>query len=86
MMINEIRSRAEAIIQSGEKFANEGATLIKELEQVDDIALLQAIKVMLHYGLKNEGRISIDQYNLELDEAEAEIERGELITNRLDNA
>jgi hypothetical protein len=85
-MINEIRLRAEAIIQSGEKFANEGATLIKELEQVDDIALLQAIKVMLHYGLKNEGRISIDQYNLELDEAEAEIERGELITNRLDNA
>jgi len=34
MMINEIRSRAEAIIQSGEKFANEGATLIKELEQL----------------------------------------------------
>jgi hypothetical protein len=34
MMINEIRSRAEAFIQSGEKFANEGATLIKELEQL----------------------------------------------------
>jgi hypothetical protein len=34
IMINEIRSRAEAIIQSGEKYANEGKTLITELEQL----------------------------------------------------
>ena len=57
------------------------AILIKELEQVEDISLLKAIKAMLHYGLKNEGRISIEQYNRELEEAEAEIERGEFIAH-----
>jgi hypothetical protein len=31
--------------------------------------------------LKNEGRISIEQYNRELEEAEAEIERGEFISH-----
>jgi len=58
----------------------ERSLLIKELQQVQDISLLKAIKAMLHYGLKNEGRISIEQYNRELDEAEAEIERGEFTT------
>ena len=60
---------------------SERSLLIKELEQVEDITLLQAIKAVLHYGLKNEGRISIEQYNRELDEAEAEIDRGEFITH-----
>jgi predicted transcriptional regulator len=55
--------------------------LIKEIKQVEDISLLQAIKAVLHYGLKNEGRISIEQYNRELEEAEAEIDRGEFITH-----
>jgi predicted transcriptional regulator len=59
----------------------ERALLIKEIKQVEDISLLQAIKAVLHYGLKNEGRISIEQYNRELDEAEAEIDRGEFITH-----
>jgi hypothetical protein len=58
----------------------ERALLIKELEQVEDISLLQAIKAILHYGLKNEGRISIEQYNRELEEAEARIEKGEFFT------
>lgn len=57
----------------------ERALLIKELEKVEDISLLQAIKVILHYGLQNEGKISIEQYNHELEEAEARIERGEFI-------
>ncbi len=35
---------------------------------------------MLHYGLKNEGRISVEQYNKELEEADAEIEKGEFLT------
>ena len=35
---------------------------------------------MFHYGLKNEGHISVEQYNRELEEAETEIERGEFIT------
>jgi hypothetical protein len=55
--------------------------LIKELQQVEDLSLLQAIKAVLHYGLKNEGRISVEQYNRELDEAEAEIDKGEFITH-----
>ncbi|MCC6834725.1 MAG: hypothetical protein IT213_07040 [Cytophagales bacterium] len=60
---------------------SERSLLIKELQQVEDISLLKAIKAMLHYGLKNEGRISIDQYNRELDEAEAEMDRGEFVTH-----
>ncbi len=60
---------------------SERSLIIKELQQVEDISLLQAIKAVLHYGLKNEGRISLEQYNRELEEAEAEIEKGEFITN-----
>lgn len=59
----------------------ERSLLIKELQQVEDMSLLRALKAVLHYGLKNEGRISIDQYNRELEEAEAEIDRGEFITH-----
>lgn len=56
---------------------SEKAVLIKEIEQVQDLSLLKLLKSMLHYGLKNEGRISLEQYNLELEEADSEIERGE---------
>jgi predicted transcriptional regulator len=59
----------------------ERSLLIKEIKQVEDISLLQAIKAVLHYGLKNERRISVEQYNRELEEAEAEIDRGEVITH-----
>ena len=58
----------------------ERSLLIKELQQVEDISLLQAIKAVLHYGLKNEGRISIEQYNRELDEANARIESGKFVS------
>jgi hypothetical protein len=58
----------------------ERSSLIKELQQVEDLSLLQAIKAVLHYGLKNEGRISIEQYNRELEEAEARIDRGDFFT------
>lgn len=60
---------------------SEKALLIRELEQVEDISLLRAIKAILHYGLKNEGKISIEQYNQELDLADAEIDRGEFISH-----
>jgi len=59
----------------------EKALLIKEINQVEDISLLKALKYMLHYGLKNEGRISIEQYNKELDEADAEVDKGEFTTH-----
>jgi hypothetical protein len=58
----------------------ERSLLIKELQLVEDPSLLQAIKAVLYYGLKNQGRISIEQYNKELDEANARIEAGEFIT------
>ncbi len=59
----------------------ERSLIIKELKQVEDISLLRALKHMLHYGLKNDGRISIEQYNRELDEAEARVARGEFFTH-----
>ena len=54
--------------------------LIEEIKQVKDISLLKALKYMLHYGLMNEGRISVEQYNRELDEANARIEAGDYIS------
>jgi len=39
-------------------------SLIKDLEQVDDVSLLKTVKVMLQYRLKKESRITIAQYNL----------------------
>lgn len=41
--------------------------------------MLQAIKAVLHYGLLNGGTSSIEQYNREIEEAEARIELGEFI-------
>jgi hypothetical protein len=58
----------------------ERAMLIKELQEVNDISLLRTLKHMLHYGLAKDGRISIEQYNRELEEAEARITRGEFYT------
>ncbi len=60
----------------------ERSQIIKELQQVEDISLLRALKHMIHYGLKNDGRISIEQYNRELDEAEARVKRGEFFTHK----
>ncbi len=59
----------------------ERSMLIKDIEQVEDISLLQAIKAVLHYGLQSEGKISVEQYNRELDEAEARIDRGDFVTH-----
>lgn len=60
---------------------SEKAVLIKEIEQLDDISLVRVLKSMLHYGLKNEGRISIEQYNREIEEADAEIEHGDFLSH-----
>ncbi|MBY0432801.1 MAG: hypothetical protein K2U26_01695 [Cyclobacteriaceae bacterium] len=58
----------------------ERSLIIKEIQQVDDPSLLQVIKTVLYYGLKNEGRVTIQQYNRELEEALARIESGKFIT------
>jgi hypothetical protein len=58
----------------------ERSLIIEELQQINDISLLRALKHMIHYGLKSEGRISIEQYNQELDEAEARVSQGHFYT------
>ena len=53
-----------------------------ELNKVEDETLLNAIKNILKYRVKKtqSERISIEQYNKELDEAEADIEAGNYYT------
>ena len=58
----------------------ERSRLIKRLEQINDLSLIQALKHMVDFGLREkEERIGVEQYNRELDEAEAEMDRGEYI-------
>ena len=54
----------------------------KELNKVEDETLLDAIKSMLKYRAKvvQPKRISIEQYNKEIDEANARIDNGEFYT------
>ncbi|MCB9235985.1 MAG: hypothetical protein H6581_30335 [Bacteroidia bacterium] len=52
--------------------------LIERLKLVNDGDLLQAVKSLLDYGLKTErDRISVEQYNRELEEARKEIQNGQ---------
>lgn len=53
--------------------------LIKELEQVEDLSLLLAIKAVLHYGLQRNDSISVERYNREIEEAEARMAKGEYV-------
>lgn len=53
--------------------------LIKELEQVEDLSLLLAVKAVLHYGLRKDDSISIERYNREIEEAEGRIAKGEYV-------
>ena len=56
----------------------EKLALIKRLEQINDLSLIRALKYMVDFGLREkEERVSIEQYNRELDEAEAEMDREE---------
>ena len=53
----------------------------QELDNVKDENLLEAIKNILKYRKKvSSERISIEQYNKEIDESIAQIERGEFHT------
>jgi hypothetical protein len=60
---------------------SEKALLIREIEQLEDLSLIKVLKSMLHYALKHEGKVSLEQYNRELEEADAEIERGEFLSH-----
>lgn len=64
----------------------EKLSIIERFQQIDDTSLIQAINRLLDYWLKKQqsiikGRISIEQYNKELEEAEKRIEKGEYITH-----
>jgi predicted transcriptional regulator len=49
--------------------------------QVADDKKVKAMYALLKDDIKQEERITIEQYNKELDEAEAEYKRGEFITH-----
>ena len=57
--------------------------ILKELKDVKDPTFIEAIKNMLKYRKKvsNSERISIEQYNKELDESIADIEAGNYHTH-----
>lgn len=53
----------------------------EEIDKVDDPTFLEAIKNMLKYRSKvSPGRISIEQYNKEIEDAERDIEQGNFYT------
>lgn len=57
-----------------------------ELNDVKDPMLIEAFKNLLKYRRRakntSDGRISIEQYNKEIDESIAQIERGEFYTHK----
>lgn len=55
------------------------AQIHQYIDKVDD-RLLNLILAMIEADTGSAGRISIEQYNKELDEAEAEIDKGEFLT------
>ena len=69
--------RTNQVVMDIEK---ERSFLIKEIERIEDLALLRAIKAVLLYASQKEGRISIEQYNREVDEAIARMDAGDFIT------
>ena len=60
---------------------SEKTALMKRLEQINDKSLIKAINHIIDFGLgKIEERISIEQYNRELDEADSALDRGDFYT------
>ena len=54
--------------------------LIDYMKVADD-KKVKAMYALLEEDIEQDGRISIEQYNKELEEAEAEFEKGEFITH-----
>ena len=60
----------------------ERTALIKKMEQINDLSLIQAIRHLVDYGLKETSKgVDIDQYNKELEDADTEIDKGEYLTH-----
>ena len=49
--------------------------------KIADDKKVKAMYALLEEDIEQDGRISIEQYNKELEEAEAEFEKGEFITH-----
>ena len=49
--------------------------------KIADDKKVKAMYALLEEDIEQDGRISIEQYNMELEEAEAEFEKGEFITH-----
>ena len=64
------------------KLETEIKQLQKEIEDIDDPQLILLIRNLVNYSKsKPEERISVEQYNKELDEAVARYESGNFITH-----
>jgi predicted transcriptional regulator len=62
----------------------EKIALIRALEQTNDEALIKTIQQMIEYSVKRDEEylgIHVDEYNRELDEAEARIKKGDFVNH-----
>jgi predicted transcriptional regulator len=64
-----------------QKLQQEMLQYFLQLSEAEKKSVLQMIKTFLKGRKQKPERISIEQYNKEIDEAEAEIERGEFYTH-----
>jgi hypothetical protein len=63
---------------------SEKTALIKVLEKINDESLIRAIQSLVEYASKRDEEylgVTVDQYNDELDQADAQIEKGEFIAH-----
>ncbi len=56
-------------------------TLHQLIDKINDEDLLQAYLKIIESSLEKEGRVSVEQYNKEIEEAEGAIDRGEFINH-----
>lgn len=59
---------------------NEWHSYFVQLSEVEKKSVLLMLKAFLQRRTENDDRVSIDQYNKEIDEALAEVEAGNYIT------
>lgn len=56
-------------------------TYFTQLSEEEKESVLQLLKTFVHGKMQKQERISLEEYNKELEEAEAEFERGEYISH-----
>lgn len=58
----------------------ERSRIIQDVQKIEDISLLKALRYLISFGLKNEGKISVEQYNKEIKEAESRVAEGDFFS------